>query len=349
MLPRSVQGCFVGLATISALGTASIGGASRLSATRTIAFSAENQIFLERGSRIVQLTHGRPGVVGIAWSPDGSRLLAWRYRKLPAISIVNTDGSVSAQIATEAAGEPRWSPDGKRIAFQHGQYHRGQTGRAIYVVDATGRGIRRVAGNALPGAVFGSVFSWSPDGTRIVYAGASHAGVGLFVARVDGTGPGTPAAISSTIVESPGAAEDPAWSPDGSTIAYMHGFGISLVRLDGTAPKHLPIRFVYGPVWSPDGSRLAFVGRHANYVVNADGTGLKKLPGCRCANVWPGFDQRLAWSPDGSSLAYAGGTGPGRQPESGIYVEKLDGSAAVRIAGSPTVQYSRPLWRPERT
>ena len=34
-----------------------------------------------------------------------------------------------------------------------------------------------------------------------------------------------------------------------------------------------------------------------------------------------GFHPTAGLAPDGSSIAYAGGTGPGRQPESGIYVE----------------------------
>ena len=337
----------VGFCAIVALCPVSIGGAAGFGAAGTIAFSADNQIFVEQSGKVVQLTHDRPGVVGIAWSPDGSRLLAWRYRKLPAISIVNADGSIGSQVATEVAGEPRWSPDGRRVAFQRGQYRAGQTGRAIYVVGANGRVVRRVTKYALPGAVFGSVFSWSPDGTRIVYAGGSPAGRGLFIARVDEKASSSPTAIRSTLVNGPGSPGDPAWSPNGSAIAYLDGAGgISLVNPDGTARRRLPVRFAYGPVWSPDGSKLAFVSRQANYVVSADGTSLKRLPGCRCAKVWPGFMQRLTWSPDGSMIAYAGGTGPGRQPESGIYVEKLDGSAAVRIASSPTSQYSRPLWRP---
>jgi len=349
VLPHWSRATLIGFFAVVVLSAASIGGAAGLGPAGSIAFSADNQIFLEQGGRTVQLTHDRPGVVGIAWSPDGSRLLAWRYRKLPAISIVNADGSIGSQVATEVAGEPRWSPDGSRIAFQRGQYHSGQTGRAIYVVDANGHRIRRVTKYALPGAVFGSVFSWSPDGTRIVYAGGSPAGHGLFIARV-GAAPSSPTPIPSTLTKDPGLPDDPVWSPNGSAIAYQDGAGgVSLVKPDGTGRKRLPVRFAYGPAWSPDGSKLAFVSRRANYVVNADGTGLKKLPGCRCANVWPGFTQSLTWSPDGSMIAYAGGTGPGRQPESGIYVEKLDGSAAVRIASSPTSQYSRPLWRPKHT
>ena len=87
-------------------------------------------------------------------------------------------------------------------------------------------------------------------------------------------------------------------------------------------------------------------GRNLNYVINTDGTGLTRLPGRVCKHTWPGFAQRLSWSPDGSMISYSGGTGPADCTKtSGIYIRKLDGSPAVRVAYSPA-QFSRPLWRP---
>jgi Tol biopolymer transport system component len=337
---RKLELAVASFVAAAALAAGSGAGASPPLVPGTIAFSADNQIFLVRNGKTAQFTRDKPGVVGIAWSPDGSRLLAWRYRRVPAISVVNSDGSVGARVAVDVAGEPRWSPDGKWVAFQRG--------REIYVAGADGRRVHRLATKAVP-ANMGTGIDWSPDGMRLVYIGAVKGRYGVFVVPTSVKAPGPAVPI---VLFQPGAPPGrvPAWSPDGSTIALETGFDISLVNPDGTGLRHLPAQgYVYGPVWSPDASKLAFTGGNSNYVINADGTGLKQLPGRVCKEAWPGFAQRLSWSPDGSMIAYSGGTGPASCSRiAGIYVEKLDGSAPLRVAYSPTVQYSRPLWRPAR-
>jgi dipeptidyl aminopeptidase/acylaminoacyl peptidase len=111
---------------------------------------------------------------------------------------MEVDGSVGPQVATDVTGEPRWSPDGRWIAFQRGNYRPGETGHDIYVVRANGRGTRRVATDASQGE-FGANLDWSPDGTRIVYRGSTRGRQGLFVLRVDET----PSSLPVPLVLSP--------------------------------------------------------------------------------------------------------------------------------------------------
>ncbi len=336
----SVRLLAAGLAGL-VIATVGPAGAASPRAPGTIAFSANNQIYTVRDGRTSQLTHDRTGVVGISWSPDGSRLLAWRYRRVPSISIVNADGSIGPQVARNVGSDPpRWSPNGRSVAYEGFDNYRSH---AIYVARADGSSTRRVANDAATADRGGSV-TWSPDGTRLAYVGKTNGHYAILVVRVNGA---STAPVPILRLE-PGASpvRNLAWSPDGSTIAF-ESFGIALINADGTGLRKLPVPAeAYGPVWSPDGSKLALAGRNLNYVIDADGTGLERLPGRVCKHTWPGFAQHLSWSPDGSMIAYSGGTGPADcTPTSGIYVEKLDGSPGVRVAFSPA-QYSRPLWRP---
>lgn len=75
----------------------------------------------------------------------------------------------------------------------------------------------------------------------------------------------------------------PAWSPDGTKIAYMLNGYAYIVNANGTNAHKVSSTFVdpeiiwaarpsTGVAWSPDGLRLAYSTLHAVYIVNIDGT-----------------------------------------------------------------------------
>ena len=118
-----------------------------------------------------------------------------------------------------------------------------------------------------------------------VRAGSSpNSGVDLFLTNVDGTN-------VVNLTDAPGPDEVPAWSPDGSRLAYtcmrQPDGSISLPRrvcvrnADGTGFVVLSNTLAddYGPAWSRDGSQIAFTSANCSScqtflsVINADGTG----------------------------------------------------------------------------
>ena len=115
------------------------------------------------------------------------------------------------------------------------------------------------------------------------------------------------------ITATPGAAErDPAWSPDGRSVAYFSDasgeYQLYIRDQDGLKPPRTinlgqPPSFFYSPVWSPDSKRIAYSDKRLNlWVVDLKHPLPVKVDTDRYDTPLHEFDQ--AWSPDGQWLAY---------------------------------------------
>src|SRR6266568_2532565 len=138
-----------------------------------------------------------------------------------------------------------------------------------------------VAALALAGVAAGAAGS-APKGFhgangRILYdADYSY---GLLMINPDGSG--------RTYVPHTGDANSPAWSPDGTKIAFQGENGgdydIYVVNADGSKRTELTFSSAFDgdPAWSPDGTQIAFEcardGNKEIYVMNADGSGQTRL------------------------------------------------------------------------
>lgn len=230
-----------------------------------------------------------------------------------ALYIVNSDGSGLRQLAAGPAyyTRPRWSPDGRRIAFT--RFADGSPSE-ILVIDVDGKGgTVRLAEGADP--------AWSPDGTKIVFSwnGASAPGSawGIYVMNADGSGIRQLTSPNNFDQCSVGASADdlnPDWSPDGKRILFERDFNTDDndgfdCGLDG-----------YGYV--PNA-----------YVMNADGTELRRL---RPGGVWDSTDRQPAWSPDGQFVALSKWSG-------GVVVIRADGSSGQQQVATNYPEFS-PAW-----
>jgi TolB protein len=139
---------------------------------------------------------------------------------------------------------------------------------------------------------------------------------------------------------------EPAWSPDGSTIAFSSkragSLDIYTMNADGEGTRRLTMsrEDESHPSWAPDGDRLVFSrGSRSGdlYLVNRDGTGLRALV------VGTAHDREPAWSPDGRWIAFTRGT-PGTSIRE-LWLVRPDGTGSRRLTSLEAVS-AAPAWSP---
>lgn len=278
----------------------------------------------------------------LAWSPDGNQLaFAWLQWGWPPyergqgvgaegnpvqLIIVNADGTDLHKLSDPAltAGPvtdilPVWSPDGAQILFQRWT-HAGEAAEdtiELWLANADGSGLRPLDTGAVGVLLTGWAVTWSPDGTRLAFAGGTEEPIalGVYTMRPDGSD-------LRRLGDVP-ALGPIAWSPDGTRLAFP-----------STTAKLRP----------PDDWSRADVDL---YTMAADGSDLRlvlDLPNTR--------EESPAWSPDGTRLLYTSaptswsGESP---PPVALGVVGIDGSNPVtlvaELAGRWEAQ-SGPMWRP---
>jgi Tol biopolymer transport system component len=240
---------------------------------------------------------------------------------------------------------PAVSPDGTTVAFQRRFYGEGFV---IASVPIAGGDVTELTERALPLEP-----AWSPDGSRIAFAGSpGHGPFGLWVMDADGSNPRRIAGSDDFDVLSP------TWSPDGSRIAFV-GFDDGAETLEdifSVTPEgdgliqltHTPGTRELTPGWSPDGRTIAFVRSGGDiegseiWTVRPDGSASTLVE----RTDFSILDQ-LAWSPDGTTLlATFEGWVHLVDVEEGGFVRLLAGASA---AWQPIPEGSEPAPTPDPT
>ena len=98
------------------------------------------------------------------------------------------------------------------------------------------------------------------------------------------------------------AASSSSGQPQQQQLAFSRAGDILMIEADGTGMRLL-LRNGYSPAWSPDGSRIAFVSNRSGdeeiYVAKANGSGVRRLTHAAGPDLSP------AWSSDGRRLAFS--------------------------------------------
>lgn len=182
------------------------------------------------GGGRTQLTKTPTGNSDPTWSPDGTRLafVSNRDGGQPNIFVMRSDGTGVRQITHDSTGKSdlAWSPAGGLLAFV--DVPAGGGDREIYSIRTDGRGLRDLSNDPLN---YDLQPAWSPDGSRIAYTGAGHphesVGADLWIMNADGSGQ------EELHHEGNGYSDGgfPAWSPDGTTIAFAANNGSGYLHL----------------------------------------------------------------------------------------------------------------------
>jgi len=316
-----------------------------------------DQIYTARGdgTDLRQLTDGKTIKGSLAWSPDGTRLAFAAYdlereaEQLLVMSSDGKDGGLVCEGCTATFWVPKegetitfegcyngpgpyanrltWSPDGATLAAP------AHAVQGVALIDVASGKIRTVE---TPGSVQGT--SWSPDGSKLALSvRGARAGGGLFVLELE-TGK-----VMALLEAEPYAGSPPAWSPDGSLIAFARAVRDGALRAEVDIVEEAAGRSqtilgsddlfeVYDLAWSPDGTRLAVMHHPVDpptagiLTIAADGSDVRLVALCEsgrdkdgiCSSNEGGFD----WAPDGRALVFDNYDGEGRA----LSVVGLDGS-----------------------
>jgi Tol biopolymer transport system component/DNA-binding winged helix-turn-helix (wHTH) protein len=194
-----------------------------------------------------------------AFSPDGNQVaFALHGKENSGIYTTVVGGEKSLRLTSNSHDCcPRWSPDGRQVAFPRFT----DEGVAIYVIPAFGGTEHRLYSG--PVSVFPHSLDWSPDGKVLAFsesqADKTHTWIAL-LSLVDST---------TRRLTSPSGQDldfGPAFSPDGSTVAFVRGIvagvveDLYVVPAAGGAPKRLTFDncFILGITWTPDGRDIVF-------------------------------------------------------------------------------------------
>lgn len=250
-------------------------------------------------------------------SPDG----AWIAYTVESIDIeadesstqifmVSRDGSEVVQLTSSdySASTPRWSPDGRYLAFMAAKGADEDAKNQVWTLDR--RGGESLQYTSVDQGV--DDYAWSPDGSRmlLMITDKSAADIAAEAAKEAG----------EEAKPLPYVIDRLQFKQDG--VPYLDRSRTHIYVSNGRDQQ--PLQLTFGDyddaeaVWSPDGTQIAFTSNRTAepdsndnadiWIVSATGDAATREPRRLTDN--PGSDYSPAWSNDGKSIAYVTVTEP---------------------------------------
>src|SRR5215831_15621815 len=204
-----------------------------------------------------------------AFSPDGNQVAFYILGSENAGIYTTMVGSEKSLRLTSSSGDccPRWSPDGRQVAF----FRTSDDGvAAVYVIPAFGGTEHRLYSG--PAGFSHRAVDWSPDGKTLAFTERHEDRTHNWIALL------SLADSSVRRLTSPSALEfdyGPAFSPDGSTVAFIRGTlggapaDLYVMSSAGGAPRRLTYdnTWIYPPpTWTPDGRDIVFSSARGGFI-----------------------------------------------------------------------------------
>ena len=303
-----------------------------------------------------------PSLSAVHFSPDGARIayVITRPNYTRAtfdgeIHVINSDGTGDVTLTRSGATDyhPRWSPDGKRIAFISDRGGKA----AVYAIDVSGGESGAITEE--PAAI--RDFEWSPDGRTIFFTrldeptadekqrgkdknDAHVIGENMKQARLYSIDVGSRRV--KLLTEGPYSVGSFSLSPDGGTIAFdrtggtglddFHRSDIYLMSAAGGDLRALITRpgLDRAPLFSPDGKSIAFLssgGRHdwlremGLYVVS-----LADPAPHLVSTAYDRSPESFSWSPDSRTIYFDGAWNTTSQ----LFRVNADGSGFANLSNA---------------
>ncbi len=309
---------------------------------------------MPKSVKFTELMAGQPEIKGMyKWSPDAGTFFSVLRNSSGIIEIIdsvdpclkagesyfinmtkelplNYDGS-SVVIGTPAAE--------LKIAFVSDRNGRNE----IYTMNLSGSNQVKISNHST--AVHSPAIS--PDGAKVAYVLENSGKYDVYVMNIDGS--------NVKQLTSDGESSWPAWSYDGSRLAYsknmteiwtMNSDGSAQSKINVTLPSNMDR--LGSPSWSPDGAKIAVTGFYSTssniFYINVSDSSLHQLT----YNI--GMNMGPQWSPDGSKLVFGNNRNVELDSVYTIYVIDSNGNNQKELNSSHIDSFSAKYsWSPDGT